>query len=83
MLTDNERLIASGQGWQLIDTYDISGRWVLAAYPTDARLDSPFHAKSFIWEAAKMGDALCRKALSLITASEIGTSTKKPKNGSE
>lgn len=77
-LTTHEEAIAVAQGWQLSPVFDTRGYVSHAVLPTQ---DSPHRdasvAFSFVWARAKQGDAVCRRALSIITAAELANTDKK------
>jgi hypothetical protein len=78
--TKNERVAADAQGWTLIEIYDARGYHSYAVAPTaSSPLASPYDAFQFVWQRARTGDNLCRRALGLIAASELAgkSSTKR------
>lgn len=80
-----DEAIAASQGWMLRPVYDVRGYHTIAAFPVEkaSHLKSAHHAQQFIWERAKQGDPICRKALQLIAAAELAgkaKSTRKKKS---
>ena len=77
-----EQLVATAQGWQLATVYDTRGYFTWAIAPLDGSPHaSAFHAQQFVWERAKAGDLVCRRALSLVAASELAGKSKASKKG--
>ena len=78
--TKNERVAADAQGWALVEIYDVRGYHSYAVAPApNSPLASPYDAFQFVWQRARGGDSLCRRALGLIAASELAgkSSTKR------
>lgn len=81
-LTTNERDHAARQGWRLVTVYDTRGYFADAVAPTEnSPHTSAAHAFQFVWSQAKAGDLVCRRALSLISASELAGKSKTVKKG--
>ena len=77
-----EQRAAATQGWQLATVYDTRGYFTWAVTPTESSPHaSVFHAQQFVWARAKAGDLVCRRALSLVAASELAGKSKAPKKG--
>ena len=79
--TKNERSLADAQGWALVDVYDVRGYFAYMVAPApNSRMATPYEAAMFVWQRARTGDTVCRRALSLVAASELaGKSSKKRK----
>ena len=77
-----EQRAAATQGWQLATVYDTRGYFTWAIAPLDGSPHaSAFHAQQFVWERAKTGDLVCRRALAIVTASELAGKSKSTKKG--
>ena len=77
-LTTDEAAAAAVQGWSLSPIFDTRGYVSYAVLPIEP---SPHRdasaAFAFVWARAKKGDAVCRRALSIITAAELANTDKK------
>ena len=70
MLTPEETVLAQTQGWSLSHVYDLAtSKWRVQVYG----MPSSEKAGQFVVGRARMGDALCIKALRLVQASHQGT----------
>lgn len=71
-LTKSEEKVAELQGWKLELIYDARGYFAFAISPTQgSALGSAHLAHMFVWEKAKLGDLVCRRALSIVASSEL------------
>lgn len=70
LLTKEEDAIAAANGWSLCHVYDLeSSKWRVQVYG----MPSSEAAGQAVVGRARMGDALCIKALRLVQASHQGT----------
>ena len=83
-LTTSEVGYAAAQGWQLVIVYDTRGYFASAVLPTtNSPLPHAGAAQSFVWDRAKAGDRVCRRALAIVTASELAGKSKTAKKGKQ
>lgn len=76
-LTAQEQRLAHTQGWMLDAVYDLRGYVAEVIFPTQSSpFKTPHEAKAFVWERAKSGDVLCRRALSIVASSELAEKTR-------
>ena len=81
-LTPDELQRAERLGWTLTTVYDTRGYWAEAILPSPgSSLPNAGAAQKFVWEGARTGDALCRRALSIVAASEMAGKTQPKKKG--
>jgi hypothetical protein len=70
LLTVEEDAIAAAQGWSLCHIYDLATeKWRVQVYA----LPNCEQAGAFVVNQARMGNAICIKALRLVQASHQGT----------
>lgn len=78
--TTNDEAAASLQGWALITVFDARGYIAETIIPSrTSSLRSSGDARQFVWDRARNGDALCRRALSIVAASEMVAAVKPKK----
>lgn len=64
-------------GWSLEFLYDTRGYFTHALMPTRGSLmKSAYEVQKFVWDRAKKGDKLCRRALAIVSASELAGKSK-------
>lgn len=79
-MTKDDIHAAAEQGWQIGAVYDTRGYFTRAIVPTsNSPLSTPHDAHQLVWEKAKRGDVLSRKAMSIVVAHEIKHGSKKRK----
>ena len=77
-LTKIEAAEAHKQGWLLTTVYDTRGYFTLGILPTkESKLNGAQAALHFVWQRAKAGDIVCRRALSIVNAAELAAKTPK------
>ena len=68
------------QGWSIIDIYDTRGYMTLAIVPQHpSPFATPNEAQRFVWNQAKQGDDVCRKALQAVASSELSGKSATPR----
>ena len=71
-LTKIEAAEAHKQGWLLTTVYDTRGYFTAGIVPAEgSKLDSAQAALRFVWQRARTGDIVCRRALSIVSAAEL------------
>ena len=81
-LTIDELQRAERLGWTLAIVYDTRGYWAQAILPApNSSLPNAGAAQQFVWDGARVGDALCRRALSIVAASEMAGKSQTKKKG--
>lgn len=76
-LTTDEQTHAARQGWMLAPIYDTRGYFCVAVLPTKTSSHTSAGAAfQFVWELAKQGDLVCRRALALVSSSEMAGKSK-------
>ena len=79
-LTTSELQNANVQGWTLETVYDTRGYFAQAIVPSrTSPHTSAGDAFQFVWARAKAGDLLCRRALSIVSASELAGKSRSAK----
>ncbi|MDH0200694.1 hypothetical protein [Comamonas aquatica] len=77
---ENDDALAEAMGWKLEHIYDTRGYLAFAVVPSsNSKFKNGHEARQFVWDAAKQGNKLCRRALTIVTQSELVGKTKPPK----
>lgn len=72
--------VAASQGWKLELVYDARGYFAHAVVPAArSSFKFPHDAMQFVWTRAKLNDAVCQRALRLVSASELAGKSKTKK----
>ena len=76
-LNEAERSHAARQGWEIATVYDTRGYVAEAIVPSaGSPFTSPFHARQFVWDTAKVLDPVCQRALKIVANSELAGKSK-------
>lgn len=69
---ENDETLAEAMGWKLEHIYDTRGYFTFAVVPSpSSKFKNGHEAQQFVWDAAKQGNKLCRRALTIVTQSEL------------
>lgn len=72
--------VAASQGWKLELIYDTRGYFAHAVVPAaHSSFKFPYDVMQFVWSRAKLNDAVCQRALRLVSASELAGKSKTKK----
>lgn len=69
---ENDEMLAEAMGWKLEHVYDTRGYLAFAVVPSPgSKFKNGHEARQFVWDTAKQGNKLCRRALTIVTQSEL------------
>ena len=71
-LNENDEMLAKAMGWKLEHVYDTRGYFAFAVVPSSgSKFKDGHEARQFVWDTAQQGNKLCRRALTIVTQSEL------------
>lgn len=77
---ENDERLAGVMGWKLEHIYDTRGYFTFVVVPSSSsKFKNGHEAWQFVWDAAKQGNKLCRRALAIVTQSELAGKSKATK----